>query len=207
LKVLVCGAGAAGIDVLHHALTAFEGLHVQVQCFDKNPEVGGTWYENRYPGCACDGPSPSYQFPWRPNPEWSKYYSGSGEIWEYMKGIVLDEGLDRFIQLNTEVKKATWDDTKSAWTVVLRATDGSRQWEEDFNIFLNGTGFVKYVVVSRVLPMQPLTTLIALGNGQASPALNLLAAACFTQQATKRDTTSRESVWQSSVLAVLVCRQ
>ncbi|RTE75112.1 hypothetical protein BHE90_010446 [Fusarium euwallaceae] len=141
-KVIVVGAGAAGIDFLHHSLTAFKGLNVDVRCFDKNADVGGTWYENRYPGCACDGPSPSYQFAWRPNPEWSKYYSESPEIWEYMKGIVLDEGLDRFIQLNTEVKKAIWDEKKSVWTVVLASTDGSKQWEEECNVFLNGTGFV-----------------------------------------------------------------
>ena len=48
-----------------------------------------------------------------------------------MNGIVLDEGLDRFIQLNTEVKKATWDEKKSVWTVVLASTDSSKQWEEE----------------------------------------------------------------------------
>lgn len=142
-KVLVIGAGAAGIDFLHHSLTAFKGLSVEVKCFDKNADVGGTWLENRYPGCACDGPSPSYQFAWRPNPEWSKYYSGSVEIWEYMKGIVMDEKLDRFITLSTEVKKATWNEEKSKWTVVLANTDGSKQWEEECHVLLNGTGFVK----------------------------------------------------------------
>lgn len=148
-KVIVCGAGAAGIDFLHHSLTAFKSLQVEVKCFDKNADVGGTWYENRYPGCACDGPSPSYQFPWRPNPDWSKYYSESPEIWEYMKGIVLDERLDRFITLNTEVKKASWNEGKSMWTIVLASTDGARQWEEECHVFLNGTGFVKYVLRSR----------------------------------------------------------
>lgn len=142
-KVIVVGAGAAGIDFLHHSLTAFKGLNVQVKAIEKNPDVGGTWFENRYPGCACDGPSPSYQFAWRPNPEWSKYYSGSVEIWEYMKGIVMDEGLDRFIQLNTKVVKATWNDVKSVWVVSLSSTDGSKQWEEECHVLLNGTGFVK----------------------------------------------------------------
>ena len=84
-KVLVVGAGAAGIDFLHHATRSLEDLNVEIKCFDKNPDVGGTWYENRYPGCACDGPSPSYQFAWRPNPDWSHYYCGAPEIWQYMK--------------------------------------------------------------------------------------------------------------------------
>lgn len=142
-KIIVMGAGAAGIDFLHHAQEGLKGINVDIKCFDKNPDVGGTWFENRYPGCACDGPSPSYQFYWRPNPEWTKYYSESPEIWEYMKGIVLDEELDRYMTLNTEVKKATWDEQKSVWNIVLASTDGSNQWEEECNVFLNGTGFVK----------------------------------------------------------------
>lgn len=135
------GAGAAGIDFLHHAPKALTGLNVQIKCFEKNADVGGTWYENRYPGCACDGPSPSYQFAWRPNPDWSKYYCGAPEIWQYLKGIVLDEGLDRFIQLQTKIIKASWDDTKSKWILVV--ANATKQWEEECDVFLNGTGFLK----------------------------------------------------------------
>ncbi|KAJ5774830.1 hypothetical protein N7457_009726 [Penicillium paradoxum] len=142
LKVIVMGAGAAGIDFLHHATQLLSDLNVEIKCFDKNADVGGTWYENRYPGCACDGPSPSYQFAWRPNPDWSHYYCGAPEIWQYMKGIVLDEKLDRFIQLQTRVVKATWDENKGRWRIVLRRADESMEWEEECDIFLNGTGFV-----------------------------------------------------------------
>lgn len=52
-KVLVLGAGAAGIDFLHHIKAgALDGLHggVEVLCIEKNSEVGGTWYENRCVG-------------------------------------------------------------------------------------------------------------------------------------------------------------
>lgn len=145
-KVIVMGAGAAGIDFLHHVTapdSIVANLNLEIKCFDKNADVGGTWLENRYPGCACDGPSPSYQFAWRPNPDWSHYYCGAPEIWQYMKGIVLDERLDRFITLNTRVVRATWDETKAKWRIRLSRTDGSGEWEEECHVFLNGTGFVK----------------------------------------------------------------
>ncbi|KAH8586249.1 hypothetical protein B0O99DRAFT_703109 [Bisporella sp. PMI_857] len=141
-KVIMMGAGAAGIDFLHHSLKALSDLNVEVKCFEKNSDVGGTWYENRYPGCACDGPSASYQFAWRPNPDWSHFYSGSKEIWQYMKSIAVDEGFMDYIQLNTEVKKALWNDDSSTWTLTLAKTDGSEVWDEDCNVFLNGTGFL-----------------------------------------------------------------
>ncbi|KAE8353937.1 dimethylaniline monooxygenase [Aspergillus coremiiformis] len=140
-KVIMMGAGAAGIDFLHHAPQALADLNVEIKCFEKNADVGGTWYENRYPGCACDGPSASYQFPWRPNPDWTRFYSGSREIWEYLKGIVLDEKLDRYIQLNTRVEKAAWNDDLSRWILSLRSRDG-QVWEEECDVLLNGTGFL-----------------------------------------------------------------
>lgn len=142
-RILMIGGGAAGIDFLHHSKTAFEDLNVEVHCVEKNADVGGTWYENRYPGCACDGPSASYQFSWRPNPDWSHFYSGSEEIWQYMKGIAVDEGLTDQIQLNTEVKKASWIEERGKWNVALAKTDGSKQWDADYDMLLNGTGFLK----------------------------------------------------------------
>lgn len=48
MKIIMMGAGAAGIDFLHFAPTALQGLGVEIICYDKNPEIGGTWYENRY---------------------------------------------------------------------------------------------------------------------------------------------------------------
>lgn len=60
-----------------------------------------------------------------------------------MKGIALDERMDRYIELNTKVEKAIWNDEKSMWSVALAKTDGSKRWEEECHVFLNGTGFVK----------------------------------------------------------------
>ena len=142
-KIVMIGAGAAGIDFLHHTRESLTGLNVEVKCFERNADVGGTWYENRYPGCACDGPSASYQFAWRPNPDWSHFYSYSKEIWQYLKGIAVDENLMDCIKLNTEVKKASWNDKESKWDLVLSQTDGSKQWEEDCDVLFQGTGFLK----------------------------------------------------------------
>lgn len=41
-KIIMMGAGAAGIDFLHHAPEAFKDLDVEIKCYDKNPAVGGT---------------------------------------------------------------------------------------------------------------------------------------------------------------------
>lgn len=47
VKVLVIGFGASGINLVH-VLGQTPGNNITIQCYDKNPEVGGTWYENRF---------------------------------------------------------------------------------------------------------------------------------------------------------------
>src|SRR5690349_19490321 len=66
VRIVTMGAGMSGINMIRTLrlhLTDYE--HV---VYEKNPQIGGTWFENRYPGCKCDVPSHNYQFSWRPNP-------------------------------------------------------------------------------------------------------------------------------------------
>lgn len=60
IRLVTIGAGASGINLIRTLrlhLTDYE--HV---VYEKNAKVGGTWFENRYPGCRCDIPSHNYQF-------------------------------------------------------------------------------------------------------------------------------------------------
>ncbi|OQV04839.1 hypothetical protein CLAIMM_09663 [Cladophialophora immunda] len=146
-RILCLGAGASGIDFLHHTVTldAFKGLNVEIICYEKNNDVGGTWLENRYPGCACDVPSVCYQFPWKPKSDWASFYSESREIWQYMRSIVDEEKLDKFIQYNTEVTRAAWNEDKSRWIITSRHYTEPDHWEEreeEYHFFVNASGFL-----------------------------------------------------------------
>jgi cation diffusion facilitator CzcD-associated flavoprotein CzcO len=69
LHIIVVGAGPSGIAIL---IRLKELSNVTFQCFEKNPEVGGTWYETRYPGAACDIASHAYQYTFEPKKDWSR---------------------------------------------------------------------------------------------------------------------------------------
>jgi hypothetical protein len=77
MRIAMLGAGISGLNFFKFAEQKLE--NVEIVCYEKNRDVGGTWLENRYPGCACDIPSVVYQFPWRPVRALSVFTFGYGE--------------------------------------------------------------------------------------------------------------------------------
>ncbi len=86
LKAIVIGAGFSGI---YCGIRIPQRLrNVDLTIYEKNDGVGGTWYENRYPGCACDVPAHSYEYSFEPNPHWSAFYAPAPEIRTYLEAVV-----------------------------------------------------------------------------------------------------------------------
>ena len=137
IRMICVGAGAAGLQIAYKAERALR--NVELQIYEKNGDVGGTWLENRYPGCTCDIPSHSYQFTWARNPNWSAFYSSSEEIWQYFKDISIKYDLERYIKLNHSVKEATWDENRGFWRLQILGADGV-QFEDTCEILVNGSG-------------------------------------------------------------------
>lgn len=90
---------------------------------------------------ACDIPSVSYQFTWKPH-IWPEYYSSGHEIWKYLRGIVNEYDLLRFIRLGHTVKGAEWCQETGKWTISAEGPNGEKV-EEVCDVFLNGGGILK----------------------------------------------------------------
>ena len=117
--IAIIGAGFAGMAM------AIELLDVGIDSFviyEMGDEVGGTWRDNTYPGCACDIPSHFYSFSFEPNPNWSRTYSPQAEIQEYILGVARKYSLYDYIRFNTEIRGAHYDDKTCRWT--LRSAGG-----------------------------------------------------------------------------------
>lgn len=122
LRMIIIGAGAAGLQIAYKAIRQL--VNVDFQIYEKNNDVGGTWLENRYPGCTCDIPSHSYQWSFARNPEWTSYYSSAEEIWRYLKKFAVDEDLEKYVQFQHKVEQAKWIDEEGVWEVKVRGPDG-----------------------------------------------------------------------------------
>ncbi|HKT47590.1 MAG TPA: NAD(P)/FAD-dependent oxidoreductase [Candidatus Acidoferrales bacterium] len=121
VDVLIVGAGFSGLCMAIKLRQA--GLH-SFLVIEKGTDIGGTWHENRYPGCACDIPSHLYCFSFDLNSEWNRMYAPQPEIWAYLKSCAERYGLMPQIRLRTPMREAIWDEASSVWHVV--AGDGIR---------------------------------------------------------------------------------
>jgi 4-hydroxyacetophenone monooxygenase len=120
--VVIIGAGVTGV-LAARTLTGL-GLH-DVTVLDKNPEPGGTWWQNRYPGCRVDTPSLLYSYTFDQDPGWPEHFSRQPELLRYVKKIAADSGLGDRLRLGTEVTSMVWDEATATWTLHLRTTDGA----------------------------------------------------------------------------------
>jgi cation diffusion facilitator CzcD-associated flavoprotein CzcO len=114
LDVLIVGAGFSGLGM---AIKLLESGTKSFLVIEKADDIGGTWYVNQYPGCACDIPSHLYSFSFDRNPNWSRMYSGRDEIQRYLKSCAQRFGVDQYIRVNTGMREAAWDDAAAHWRV------------------------------------------------------------------------------------------
>jgi cation diffusion facilitator CzcD-associated flavoprotein CzcO len=85
LEVLVIGTVFSGVCV---GIKLLEQGISNFRIYEKSPGIGGTWYENTYPGASCDVPSHFYCYSFEPNPNWSRVYSLQAEIQAYIEQCV-----------------------------------------------------------------------------------------------------------------------
>jgi len=107
--------------------TGFSGLGMAIQLkkdgredfvvLEKAADVGGTWRDNTYPGCACDIQSHMYSFSFEQNPSWSRSFSPQPEIWQYLRDVTDRYGLRRHIRFGVEVIGARWDADENRWHI------------------------------------------------------------------------------------------
>ena len=113
IHVAIIGAGASGLC----AAIQLGKLGIPYTIFEKNAEVGGTWYENRYPGCAVDTPNHFYQFSFEPNNNWPNYFSQRDAIQAYLEYCADKYEVRKHIRFNTEVSSAVFDEATQTWSI------------------------------------------------------------------------------------------
>jgi cation diffusion facilitator CzcD-associated flavoprotein CzcO len=118
-QIAIIGSGLGGLGAAIKLLRAgFSDFVV----LERGNDIGGTWRDNTYPGCACDVESHLYSFSFAPNPNWSRKFAPQDEIWAYLRECATRFGIHPYLRLNCELLSGRWDGAR--WQ--LETSDGPR---------------------------------------------------------------------------------
>ena len=113
--VVIIGAGFSGLGMAIELKRA--GMDDFV-VLEKAAEVGGTWWENTYPGCGCDIRSLLYSFSYEQKADWSRMFASQPEILDYLRHCADAYGLRPHIRFGAEVTGVEYDDATGGWDVL-----------------------------------------------------------------------------------------
>ncbi len=112
--ILIIGSGFSGLAMGHRLLQ--EGRR-DFLILERDGQLGGTWRDNRYPGCACDVPSHLYSLSGFPKPDWPRRYATHDQIWHYLEH--LGQALLTHLRFGAEVQEARFNESDACWYVLL----------------------------------------------------------------------------------------
>ena len=118
VDTLIIGAGVSGIGA---AIRLREEGFEDFLILEKHQDLGGTWRDNTYPGCACDVPSALYSYSFAQKPDWSRTFAGQAEILDYVKSVAEQHGVVPYIHFGVTVAHSQWLESRSCWEVETSA--------------------------------------------------------------------------------------
>jgi 4-hydroxyacetophenone monooxygenase len=134
MSAVIVGSGVFGVAMA----ARLQELGLPYTVLEKNTDVGGTWFENRYPGCRVDTPNHFYSFSFAPNDSWSHYFSPRAEVFEYVRRCVDTLGIRPHIRFSTTLTGARWDDRRGRWRIEVQGPEGGEVLEAA--VLISGIG-------------------------------------------------------------------
>ncbi|HEY3795749.1 MAG TPA: NAD(P)/FAD-dependent oxidoreductase [Bradyrhizobium sp.] len=123
--VLIVGAGVCAIALA----VALGQLGILYTIVEKNAELGGTWYVNRYPGCGVDTPNHSYSYSFGSRNAWTRYFCQREELLDYLRKVAAEYGIREHLRLNTQLTSSRWDESRQRWISILKTKHGQETFE------------------------------------------------------------------------------
>ena len=121
--VVVIGCGQSGLL----AGIRLQEAGIPFTIVEKNAGVGGTWWENSYPGARVDVGNHFYCYSFEPSDQWTEFFAQQPELQAYFERVMHKHAIEPHVRWETEVIGAAWDDDTATWTVHVRAADGTEE--------------------------------------------------------------------------------
>ena len=121
--VVVIGCGQSGLL----AGIRLKEAGIPFTIVEKNAGVGGTWWENSYPGARVDVGNHFYCYSFEASDQWTEFFAQQPELQAYFEGVMTKHAIEPHVRWSTEVLGAAWDDESATWTVRVRTADGEEE--------------------------------------------------------------------------------
>ncbi|OAL38579.1 hypothetical protein AYO20_02229 [Fonsecaea nubica] len=131
MRIVTIGAGFSGIMYAYRFQNELE--NVEHVIYEKNGDIGGTWLENRYPNCACDGKS------------FTIVIAVNDSIWKYLDRVCRVWDLRKYMQFNSRVIEATWNEDLGKWMLKVEQTysdESTSVLEDECDVLIQATGML-----------------------------------------------------------------
>jgi 4-hydroxyacetophenone monooxygenase len=119
--VVVIGCGESGLL----AGIRLKEAGIPFTIIEKNAGVGGTWWQNTYPGARVDVGNHFYCYSFEPTDQWTHYFAEQPELQAYFQAVMDRHDIGKHVMWETEVTDASWDDASATWTVRARDRNGA----------------------------------------------------------------------------------
>ncbi|KAI9812936.1 MAG: hypothetical protein M1827_004454 [Pycnora praestabilis] len=140
VRVICIGAGASGLCFAYKIQRSFDNFTLTV--YEKNEEVSGTWWENKYPGCACDVPAHNYTWSFEPKVDFTGVYATAPELFKYFNDFGHKYNLYQYMKTKHQVVGAKWDDSIGAWNVQVQDLRTGNIINDQCDILINAGGIL-----------------------------------------------------------------
>ena len=118
--VVVIGCGESGLL----AGIRLKEAGIPFTIVEKNEGVGGTWWQNSYPGARVDVGNHFYCYSFEPTDQWTHFFAEQPELQAYFQTVMDKYDIGRHVLWETEVTEASWDDDIATWSVTARDRTG-----------------------------------------------------------------------------------
>ncbi|KAF2008868.1 FAD/NAD(P)-binding domain-containing protein [Aaosphaeria arxii CBS 175.79] len=139
IHVVIAGAGPSGIAL---AIELKKIANVTFQIYEKNQDVGGTWFENRYPGAACDVASHAYQYTFECKKDWTRHFAPAEEIGDYFISVARKYGLYEHIRFDSQITGAVWNEDEAIWSIEVLQKTPVEPTQVQADVFVNAGGIL-----------------------------------------------------------------
>lgn len=149
-EIVIVGAGFSGIGM---AIKLREAGFQDFVLVEREADLGGTWFVNNYPGCACDVQSHMYSFSFEPNPSWTREFATQPEIHAYLRGCAQKHGLYERVLFKSQALGARYDEPSARWLLEIADSDA-------VDTFMRAKGKLPGDPLPKRDPARPVTRLL-----------------------------------------------